>query len=175
LKLRGAIALLLLSACGPVATEDEPGGDPGSFVAFQRDFQGFTAWQRYDIGTEAPVGDGLVHIAGKRTVYVNQMPVAGKGAFSVGTIVVKTMQSGETFAQVKRGGTYNKSGAVGWEWFELKEVNGEFVILWRGIAPPVGACMTSYGGASGGACNGCHAAFGGNDYIGPNILDLSTL
>jgi hypothetical protein len=170
---RAALVCLLVS-CGPVAEERDPGGDPGSFVAFQRDFQGFAGWQRYEIGNFEPVGDGLVHIAGKRVVYVNQMPVAGKSAFPVGTIVVKTMQTGETFAQVKRGGTYNAKGAVGWEWFELKEVNGEWVILWRGIAPPVGACATTYG-ASGGACNGCHASFAGNDYIGTSVLDLAHL
>jgi hypothetical protein len=180
--------------CGPIASEMEPppgsavpapdGGGPGvmppplpedapPFVAFQRDFQGFESWPRIDLPSAEKVGEGLVHTAGKRTVYVNNLPPKGRKVIPNGTIVVKTIESGETFVQVKRGGGFNAKGAVDWEWFELKKVNDAWVIVWRGIAPPLGACMTNYGGLGmGGACNECHVAFAGNDFIGPNVLLL---
>jgi hypothetical protein len=189
-RVRGAalVALAGLAGCGPIASEmtTPPGGpsadggasppplpeDGPPFVAFQRDFQGFEGWPRIELVSEEKVGEGLVHTAGKRVVHVNNLPPKGRKAVPNGTVIIKTMATGETFVQVKRGGGYNRTGAVGWEWFELKQVNGEWVILWRGIAPPAGACMTNYGGAMGGACNDCHVAFAANDYVGPNVFLL---
>jgi hypothetical protein len=178
-----AAAAVLVAACGPVASEQEgsapgPGGDagvpadePGAFIAFQRDFQAFASWTRFDLVSDTPAGTGNVHTAGKRTVYINQPPAAGARSFANGTIIVKTMETGETFARVKRGAGYNKLGARGWEWFELKAVEGEWVIIWRGIAPPAGLC--SYGGIEGGACNTCHQVFVDNDYVATSALALS--
>jgi hypothetical protein len=180
--------LAALAGCGPVATEEEMGkggprpdgglaADPDegtTFIAFQRDFQDFGTWTRYVL-TEAPaVGDGTIHGKGTRTVYVNQLPPAGRHSFPVGTIIVKTMETGETFARVKRGGGYNRNGALGWEWFELKrdEAAAAWTILWRGITPPAGFC---YGGIAGGACNGCHLPFADNDYVAASVLDLAAL
>jgi hypothetical protein len=185
------VAAALLVGCGPVASDEEegaphPGGGPDGgtpaladdgtgFIAFQRDFQAFASWTHFELEATAPVGTGpglaAVHLAGKRVVYVNQMPAHGQTEFAKGTIIVKTMETGETFARVKRGGGYNKSGARGWEWFELKPVGADWVILWRGITPPTGVC--SYGGTMGGACNDCHAGFTNNDFVATSALDLT--
>jgi hypothetical protein len=147
-----------------------PPASADSFIAFQRDFQGFTAWNRFELGSHEGVGDSTIHTKGKRTVYVNTLPASGAGSFATGTIIVKTMETGEIFALVKRGGEYNKNGARGWEWFELGPSGSEFVIVWRGITPPAGFC---YGGIVGGACNDCHMAFAGNDFVGAALLDLT--
>lgn len=149
-----------------------PPASAGAFVAFQRDFQGFTAWPHFDLVSELAVGEGAIHRSGKRTVYINRMPAAGAASFDTGSIIIKSMQSGEVFARVKRGGDYNRNGAPGWEWFELKLVDGEWVIAWRGITPPAGFC---YGGIVGGACNDCHRAFAHNDFVATAALDLSRL
>jgi hypothetical protein len=149
-----------------------PAPTPGSAVLFQRDFQGFTAWPHFDLISEVAIGDGAIHHSGKRTVYINKMPTSGATSFDTGTIIVKTMQSGEVFARVKRGGDYNKNGNLGWEWFELKDVDGVWAIVWRGITPPAGFC---YGGIVGGACNDCHRAFARNDFVATAALDLSKL
>ena len=141
-----------------------------TFVPFQRDFQGFTSWTHFELASEAPVGDGNAHRAGKRVVYINRMPAHGLSSFPAGTIIIKTMQTGEVFARVKRGGDYNRNGAFGWEWFELTASGADWVIAWRGITPPVGFC---YGGIVGGACNDCHRAFAGNDFVATAVLDLS--
>jgi hypothetical protein len=116
------------------------------------------------------IGEGAIHRSGKRTVYINQLPPTGATSFDTGTIIVKTMQSGEVFARVKRGGDYNKNGNLGWEWFELKQVDAAWVIVWRGITPPAGFC---YGGIVGGACNDCHRVFAHNDFVATAALDLT--
>jgi hypothetical protein len=180
-----------LAACGPIASQQgdaasalPPAGDGGRtatlppddgtpFIAFQRDFQGFRGWTHFDV-LNAPAlgGDGGVHPAGSRTVYINHLPEPGRTTFATGTVIVKVMETGETLAMVKRGGAYNVQGARGWEWFELKLDGTEWVIQWRGITPPVGFC---YAGIAGGACNTCHLGFAANDYIGSAPLQLRDL
>jgi hypothetical protein len=155
---------------GGVAPALIPG--EATFIPFQRDFQGFTGWTRFELPSVAQVGDGNIHTAGKRIIYINRMPDPGSPHFAPGTIIVKTMQTGEVFARVKRGGEYNKNGTRGWEWFELAASGTEWVISWRGITPPVGFC---YGGVVGGACNDCHMAFAHNDYVAASVLDLGKL
>jgi hypothetical protein len=147
----------------PVTGDDSP-----AFIAFQRDFQGFTAWPHFDV-PDAPAAGGLIHPAGRRTVYINKMPAPGRTTFASGTVIVKVMENGDTLARVKRGGGYNMNGAPGWEWFELKQVDADWLIVWRGITPPAGFC---YGGIVGGVCNTCHAAFAGNDFVGTAALLL---
>jgi hypothetical protein len=149
-----------------------PAPTPGSFIAFQRDFQGYASWPQFELPVQAPIGDGTIHGNGKRVVYINRMPAPGAAAFETGTMIVKTMETGEIFGRVKRGGEYNRSGTVGWEWFELQQVGTESVIVWRGITPPAGFC---YGGIVGGACNECHRIFAHNDFVATRALDLSKL
>jgi hypothetical protein len=147
-----------------------PSPTAGSFIAFQPDFQAYPTWTHFELASEAAVGSGDIHRAGKRVVYINTLPAPGARAFDTGTIIVKAMADGEVFARVKRGGDYNKNGPVGWEWFELKQAAGEWQIVWRGITPPAGYC---YGGIAGGACNDCHRAFAANDYVATAALDLA--
>jgi hypothetical protein len=186
---RLAVSAALLVGCGPVASDEEnqpnrgvdgglmqdPSDDGTAFIAFQRDFQSFATWPHYEIDAPLALGGGpgiaAVHLAGKRVLYVNQLPGHGQTHFAKGTIIVKTMETGETFARAKRGGGYNKSGAQGWEWFELKQVGADWLILWRGITPPNGLC--SYGGTMGGVCNDCHTGFSNNDYVAASALDLA--
>jgi hypothetical protein len=149
-----------------------PAPTPGSFIAFQRDFQGFASWPSIELPGNNVIGDGTIHGSGKRTVYINRMPAPGSVAFETGTMIVKTMESGEIFGRVKRGGEYNRSGNVGWEWFELQQQGADSVIVWRGITPPAGFC---YGGIVGGACNECHRVFAHNDFVATRALQLSTM
>jgi hypothetical protein len=141
----------------------------GNHVAFAPEFQAFPTWTRFDLPAIDAVGDGTIHTRGTRSIYINRLPDPGAKTFPLGTIIVKTMQTGEVFARVKRGGEYNKNGTRGWEWFELAPSGGAWVIVWRGITPPAGFC---YGGIVGGACNDCHMAFAHNDYVAASVLDL---
>src|SRR5688572_31071662 len=101
--LRSCLALALaFCACGAEAAGEGDGGVMGdggpatsanglplsdggvapppsvdSFIAFQRDFQGFTAWNRFELGSHEGVGDSTIHTKGKRTVYVNKLPASG--------------------------------------------------------------------------------------------------
>jgi len=137
-------------------------GDPLSMVAFARDFAAFRSWPSRT--TESEVSLGGSHIAGTRIVYINQMPPAGATAFPIGTLIVKNMQTdGRLFARSKRGGGYNVTGAVDWEWFELTEAaTGEVGIKWRGFGPPSGE---TYAGDPQGGCNTCHVLGKANDYV----------
>jgi hypothetical protein len=64
---------------------------------------------------------------------------------------------------VKRGANFNgDGGALGWEWFELQNVDDKRVtITWRGTGPADG---DAYGKGTGG-CNGCHAASAFSDFV----------
>jgi hypothetical protein len=168
-------AAALAAGCGAPAGEGNGDGDggasgaPSTFIAFGRDFTGYKSWTRYEMaGVPAA---GAVHTAGTRVVYVNRVPAAGAQAFPVGTMIVKEMMdTGEIFARAKRGGDFNKSGASGWEWFDLKNDPAGVIIVWRGIAPPAGSC--AYGAVVGGVCNDCHGAARTNDFVLSAALQL---
>jgi hypothetical protein len=166
--LQGAALCAAFAGCG--GPEDEAEGGPGTFIAFARDFADYKTWTRYEIPGAPAVGQ--VHLAGSRTVYINRLPPPDARAFPVGTAIAKEMESGEIFARAKRGGDYNKSGAAGWEWFDLKNDPAGIVIVWRGIAPPAGIC--SYGPVVGGVCNDCHGAAPANDFVLSGALRLGT-
>ena len=164
LALLAGVLVLGAVGCGAVPPDE---GDPDSFIALTRDFQDFQSWPSVTIDGEA---SGTIHTAGKRTVYYNKTAEPGATEFPVGTIIVKTMATGEIFARAKRGPNYNVRGAVGWEWFELKTAaTGTYGIAWQGITPPLGAC---YGGIVGGACNDCHKAAAMNDFVFSQVLQL---
>ncbi len=163
-----AAALLGAAACGadPPPRRGLPPTPGGVFVALERDFQGFRAWERAVLpGTGA---QSITHLAGRRTEYVNARPPGGAAAFPVGTILVKEIETGapaghQLFAMVKRGGGFNARGARGWEWFELRaRRDGSVGIVWRGLNAPDGE---SYGGDPMGGCNGCHETAMDHDYV----------
>jgi hypothetical protein len=158
----GAAALMIAvvagaSACGSSAPPDER----QTFTAWATDFVGFRAWPSQSVDTA--IAAGSTHVSGKRTVYINALPPPGAATFPVGTIIVKeTEADGKLFARVKRGGSYNVTGAVGWEWFEIEEIGASMRIVWRGLGPPAGE---SYGGDPNAGCNVCHRTVPANDYV----------
>lgn len=137
--------------------ELRPVGADIDFVAFGSDFKGFRSWPSFTI-PGAPDLSGA-HLAGDRTVYINRLPPADATEFPKGTVIVKATGGAEPklFAMAKRGNNYNDTGAIGWEWFEVRELAGDTVmdVEWHGFGPPDGE---EYAGNAEGGCNGCHAA-----------------
>jgi hypothetical protein len=159
---RGAVVLAFAAALGGCSGSSSELGDGGApFVAFNRDFDGFTSWEHVTFSSE--IAAGSTHVGGTRTVYINRKPPAGAVAFPVGTIIVKvTDADGKIFARAKRGGNFNSKNAVGWEWFELEPVKSGWNIAWRGVGPPLGE---TYGGDPNAGCNLCHKAAAASDYV----------
>ncbi len=143
-----------------------------SFIAFERDFQGFRAWEGGSF-VELPAR-GQTHYAGDQRYFIRGPERKGR-EFPVGTIIVKQARlearpEGQLFAMVKRGGGFNAHGAVGWEWFELVERGDKTVaIKWRGVSAPSGE---SYGNDPHGTCNVCHAEAKANDFVKSPALAL---
>ena len=161
-RLAALAACALGAACGGGPSAPPPSMPNGEFVAFGSDFQDFVDWP--SIALTFPSVAGSPHAAGARTVFINHEPPPDATAFPVGTILVKrTEADGQLLARVKRGGNYNASGAVGWEWFELVlSTDGKVAIKWRGFGPPLGE---AYGGDPTAGCNGCHKLAIDNDYV----------
>ena len=154
------------SACGGHPEPAAADAGPSPFIADQGDFSGFTTWESFDGGTEAM--DNLA-VEGQRTIYLNQRPPHGSIQFPQGTIIVKTTAGAPTFGMAKRGGEFNATGALGWEWFQLASDGGTDVqIVWRGAGPPV---MFTY--STGGTCNSCHFSGYFNDFVEGSALQLS--
>jgi hypothetical protein len=161
--MRAHLALIaasaLLAGCG-AGTASDPGNTSGVFLAVASDFADFQSWESNTI--DATAGSS-VHVTGRRTVYINERPPAGATEFPVGTLIVKVTETdGKIFARAKRGGNFNRSGALNWEWFELEKGTAGLSVRWQGWGPPAGEM---YGGDAGGACNGCHLAGAANDYV----------
>jgi hypothetical protein len=166
-----ALALVVLAACS--STGDD-GSTPDSFIAFSSSFAGFRAWTSFHSDGPA-AGTVPPEVLGPRTQYINKAPPAGSTEFPIGTMVVEARENGtlKIFAGVKRGASFNASGAKNWEWFELTEHSDLAVtIFWRGVGPPAG---DTYGGDPDGGCNSCHAACGAaNDYVCSPKLQLGS-
>lgn len=159
------LAVVVTSGCDEAPRRSEP------YIAFEQDFREFRSWEKLDLGEAAP-SVGRVHDAGHRVEYIKARPPKGTGHFPVGTIIVKESISAlgkQIFAMVKRGGSYNEGGAVGWEWLELEDrPSGSAEIEWRGLSAPPGE---GYGGPEG-DCNTCHARWRANDFVGSEQLKL---
>lgn len=159
-----ALALCLLSCSEPERT---------SFIAFERDFQGFRRWSGGAF-EELPAR-GQTHYAGEQRYFIRGPERRGP-EFPVGTLIVKqalleARPEGQLFAMVKRGAGYNASGAQGWEWFELSErPNHSVAIKWRGVSAPTGE---EYGGDPHGSCNTCHGEAKANDFVKSPALQLA--
>jgi hypothetical protein len=133
----------------------------GDFVAQNTNFRGYRTWTSFTIDDGQAAG--ATHVAGKRTIYINQLPPAGATEFPIGTIIVKeTAIDGKIFARAKRSPDWNPTGAVGWEWFELLTKAGATGIFWRGLGPPAGEV---YGGDPNAGCNMCHKLAPNNDFV----------
>jgi len=71
---------------------------------------------------------------------------------------------------VKRGGDFNPSGAVNWEFFELQNIDTCNVsIVWSRI--PLG---TDPYASNPNVCNDCHYLAKSNDYVWTTGLTLSS-
>jgi hypothetical protein len=158
-----AYAAILLVACSQAA----PGTTgPLVFVAYASDFDGFRSWPAIAITTDVAPGDD--HLNGPRHVFLNERPPAGAKQFPVGTIIVKETDPGplterSVFAMVKRGGDYDPTGALNWEWFQLlNAADGTETIVWRGPGPSGGG---AYGAGPLGGCNACHGIAETTDYV----------
>lgn len=179
------LSLVASAGCGGAATGDGSSTTQPetttTFIALQRDFQSFSTWEHFHMDGD---GSGTPHFGVNRDVYLNHRPPKGATSFPVGTIIVKhTDGVGDpdnggprTFAMVKRGGDYNKQGALNWEWFELIQDDptnpaSPWLISWRGLGPPAGGGY----GSTGAECNGCHAQAQGNDFVPSDPMLLSNL
>ncbi len=168
----------VLTGCLDYALAPEDPGTPSVFIALQRDFGPLESWPTYDLG-DAPL-EG--HPPGHRIAHLSRTPAPNSAAFPVGTIIAKSIQPSEDpstwliHAMVKRGGDYNRSGAHGWEWFELQlDQRRVPVIVWRGEKPPNGenyGCLASNCDDAP-DCNQCHQAAVSNDFVMSDLLRLS--
>ncbi|MDQ3033383.1 MAG: hypothetical protein M3Y87_13265 [Myxococcota bacterium] len=165
------------------AVERDAGADLAlaSYVAFARDFARFREWERHPIaGAMMPIGAA----PGPAFVYVSARASTGARRWPVGTILVKTVESGAPHqwtihAMVKRGVPYNRDGAIGWEFFELAlDEDGETLrIVWRGNGPPSGHGYAAIGRDAGTdpvplVCNDCHAVAWQDDAVLTPALSL---
>lgn len=176
-----AVPVASLAGCFVVLDHELPAGELEELVALPRDFEGYTNWPSVVVG-EAP--GSAPHDATVRRVYLNAAPPDDAATFPVGTIIVKTGAGGEltgeagseVHAMVKRGGAFNAGGAAGWEWFELRPVGDDVVIVWRGAEPPAGESYGCLPGqdcdAASTTCNSCHAGSAGNDFVNSAALTL---
>ena len=142
------------------------------YLAFAADFQGVRKWTHFDITMSDDAG--APHPELTLTEYINKLPPHGATTFPQRTIIVKEGHDPAIttyFAMVKRGGNYNSTGPVGWEWFELTDAaaNSDRVrIIWHGLGPPKGEM---YGGDPNGGCNQCHTP-DKNDSVLADALNL---
>jgi hypothetical protein len=156
-----------LCGCGssqPNTEEAAPVAEDASttFIAFASNFSNFQSWTHYPALGVADGGAGdPVHTDPTLVEYINQRAPSASSPFPVGTIIVKEGSEGDPltrqfFAMVKRGGDYNATGAIGWEWFELQnqaDPPNSVSIIWRGFGPHAGEI---YGGDAKAGCNECH-------------------
>lgn len=184
-------AAAILGACsgGGSATDADAGP---TFIAYGSDFTDYAHWESTTLASAEPSADGGVptdeagcalghDTSTYRVGFLNRRPPSGSIEFPVGTIFVKEMRKEgvaradwQVFAMVKRGGGYNRSGAKGWEWFELvpSAIEGAAPrIAWRGSGPPAG---DGYGSPKCGGCNSCHGVAASNDYVVSPQFDLKT-
>jgi hypothetical protein len=181
----GAIALFAAAGCldHELAPDDRLNvgvGGGAVYIALQSDFRDYEGWMKF----ETEVAGEHTGTLGTITEYLNQLPEMGATEFSVGTMIVKTVQpkDGPTpaiHAMVKRGGTFNKTGALGWEFFELqKNDRGTPLIAWRGQTPPNGEkyknLLMPDANTMEADCNGCHAV-SKNDAVLSDTLQLDAL
>jgi hypothetical protein len=176
---RARLVLLmgLVFACGADGSSGWGNADAQSdaalpFVAQATDFTGFHAWRSIAIDSSLAPGDD--HINGPRHDYFNHSPPPGSTSFPIGTIFVKETDPGPVtqrtvFASVKRGGDYDPTGDLNWEWFSLQNLaNGTESIIWRGPGPSTGG---AYGNGLLGGCNQCHGSAKSHDYVLTPQLD----
>ena len=162
--------------CGtsvPATSPADAATPPSVFVAFAADFRGYHSWPSFDTSEDADLVG--IHDGSVVTEYIRRAPPSGSSEFPVASLIVKEATGGtiphEIFAMAKRGGGFN-SGAPGWEWFELENLDcpdDRVKVIWRGVGPPLGE---NYGGDPNAGCNSCHTDCG-NDGVCAKALSLA--
>ncbi len=168
--------LLALSLLVGGCDERHVAAAPSTFVAFGRDFADFEGWRSFDRGLDRVPPTHDAH----SVIYVDSLPESATDHFPVGTRIVRVEQHGEQptqwelHAMVKRGGSFNASGATGWEFFELT-LDGQRrpTIVWRGEGPASGDGYRAPEGGDLLGCNHCHASATYNDSVLSPVLSLS--
>jgi hypothetical protein len=154
--------------------------DVDVFIALERDFQGFTRWPHADLGRGPHV---IPEQPGRKRTYINALPEADETEFKIGTMIVKTVEVGESpstwqaHAMAKRGGGFNERGAYGWEYFDLRVTeDGAVTMTWRGEDPPDGeSYRTAFVDSDGEeivleqACNDCHLSSENDAVLTPQL------
>jgi hypothetical protein len=188
----GASLALALGGAAAGCSASPPVAGGTTFVAFASDFNGFHSWPSavatpspdlppVDAGGVSADGgatDGGVHPVPETEYWKIPSAITGN-EFPLRTIIVKETNevdptARQVFALVKRGGDFNPTGAVNWEWYELKNnADGSVVISWQGYGPPSGSADI-YGGNPA-VCNTCHVKAAANDYVWSAALQLSNL
>lgn len=158
---RSFICLLLVAVAGAGCGSGSDPSTQAEIVAQQGDFAEFRTWKTLYLGDRALPG----HPPGPRYGYVKPPGACGATGYPVGSILVKAVQPPDQpvqlFAMAKRGGSYNPSGAKGWEFFVLRlDQNDAPVILGRGIDPANPDNPDAGGYFAGLTCNVCHAISG---------------
>jgi hypothetical protein len=150
------LSLLLLALSAACSSES-------TFVASDADFAEFRSW---DHASEAPQSFGAGHPTGPSTTYLSRHTHGH--SYPAGTMLVKAFNSDpdpalwDVFAMAKRGGDFNPSGAVGWEFFRIHILSNDMpTIVSRGIfaldiGPDAGDAYQVLGSAVDGLCNNCH-------------------
>jgi hypothetical protein len=152
------------------------------FIALDSDFATFESWPVVMLGSEPLVG----HPPGPRFGYLNHKAPKGAKQYPVGTLIVKAIEppgapdtSWEIFAMGKRGGNFNAEGALNWEFFRLKILDGKPHIVTRGLTaadPDDGGAgyFDQLGNDFIGMCNGCHGtkASAATDHVLSPLLQL---
>jgi hypothetical protein len=188
----GALLALALGVAAVGCNSSPPAASGTTFVAFASDFNGFHSWpyatampspdlppvDASGVGPDGGATDGGVHPVPETEYWKIPSPVTAD-EFPLRTIIVKETNevdptARQVFALVKRGGDFNPTGAVNWEWYELKNnADGSVVISWQGYGPPSGSADI-YGGNPA-VCNTCHIKAAANDYVWSAALQLSNL
>jgi hypothetical protein len=150
--------LLALAALSCSATTADPREGPGTFIAFDPDFADYRSWRAHDLGVLAPLG----HPPGRQTLYVSRPLAPGAARYEDRAIIVREIQSDpdrtkwDLFAMARRGGGYNASGSLDWEFFILSlDSQGVPHVVARGISPAESG-PTPYHPGEGVTCNTCH-------------------
>jgi hypothetical protein len=155
---------------------------PSVFIALDSDFATFESWPSVMLGSEPLPG----HPPGPRFGYLNRKAPKGAKQYPVGTVIVKAIEppgaldtGWEIFAMAKRGGNFNPEGALNWEFFRLKIVDGAPHIVTRGLTaadPDDGGLgyFDQLGNDFVDMCNGCHGtkASVATDHVLSPLLQL---
>jgi len=187
-----AVGLLCALAAGGCLDHELPedadsAGSADTFIALPRDFCDFREWMPFPL-REIDMHAG---VTGPLVVYLKELPPEGAVEFPVGTMIVKTVELGdpkewEVHAMVKRGGTFNSRGAIGWEFFDLG-IDDDCTpdIHWRGEKAPrdhgykslPGLMSDDASNMMDADCNSCHGQMDAreNDAVLSEPLQLKDL